>query len=123
MAARQKKVAAPIPCATFEGSVAFSDGVIERYRLTNGLELLVMADKSAPTASYFTWYKVGSRHEKPGKTGLAHLFEHLMFNETESLKAGQLIFSGGVTAPVPVVAGAGVTFEFGGLGSIEVFGA
>jgi zinc protease len=37
---------------------------------------------------YQTWFKVGSRHEKPGKTGLAHLFEHLMFNETENLKAG-----------------------------------
>lgn len=43
--------------------------------------------------------------------------------EGETLKAGQLIFSGGVTAPVPVVTGAGVTFEFAGLGSIEVFGA
>jgi len=43
--------------------------------------------------------------------------------EGKTLKAGQLIFSGGVTAPVPVVAGAGVTFEFAGLGSIEVFGA
>ena len=39
--------------------------------------------------SYFTWYAVGSRHERPGKTGLAHLFEHLMFNETETFKAGE----------------------------------
>ena len=38
----------------------------------------------------------------------------------ESLKAGQLVFSGGVTAPVPVVAGGSVTFEFDGLGAIEV---
>ena len=42
--------------------------------------------------------------------------------EGESLKAGQLIFSGGVTAPVPVVPGGSVTFEFDGLGAIEVFG-
>jgi 2-oxo-3-hexenedioate decarboxylase len=41
----------------------------------------------------------------------------------EVLKAGQLIFSGSVTAPVPVVAGGMVTFEFAGLGSIDVFGA
>jgi 2-oxo-3-hexenedioate decarboxylase len=41
----------------------------------------------------------------------------------ESLKAGQLVFSGGVTAPVPVVAGGSVTFEFDQLGAIEVFGA
>lgn len=43
--------------------------------------------------------------------------------EGETLKAGQLVFSGGVTAPVPVTAGAGVTFEFAGLGSIDVFGS
>ena len=43
--------------------------------------------------------------------------------EGEGLKAGQLVFSGGVTAPVPVVAGGVVTFEFAGLGSIDVFGA
>ena len=62
---------------------------VHRYRLANGLKLLVLVDKTAPVVSYFTWFRVGSRHEKPGKTGLAHLFEHLMFNETETLKAGQ----------------------------------
>ena len=55
--------------------------------MVNELRLNLL-DASAPIASYHTWYKVGSRHEKPGKTGLAHLFEHLMFNETETLKAG-----------------------------------
>jgi zinc protease len=81
---------------TFEGSVPFGDGGglgvepprVLRFRLTNGLRLLLLVDKSAPVVSYFTWFRVGSRHEKPGKTGLAHLFEHLMFNETEGLKAG-----------------------------------
>ena len=43
--------------------------------------------------------------------------------EGEGLRAGQLVFSGGVTAPVPVVAGGSVTFEFDGLGAIEVYGA
>ena len=42
--------------------------------------------------------------------------------EEEGLRAGQLVFSGGVTAPVPVVAGGSVTFQFGGLGAIEVAG-
>jgi 2-oxo-3-hexenedioate decarboxylase len=41
----------------------------------------------------------------------------------EGLRAGQLVFSGGVTAPVPVVPGGSVTFEFDGLGAIEVYGA
>jgi zinc protease len=57
--------------------------------MDNGLRILMMVDRSAPVVAYATWYRVGSRHEKPGKTGLAHLFEHLMFNETEHLKAGQ----------------------------------
>ena len=61
---------------------------MHRWRLDNGLTILVLADASAPIASYHTWFKVGSRNERPGKTGLAHLFEHLMFNETENLKAG-----------------------------------
>jgi zinc protease len=73
----------------FERAYAFGgDDVIQRYRLDNGLTVLLLVDSSAPVACYHTWFKVGSRHEKPGKTGLAHLFEHLMFNETENLKAG-----------------------------------
>jgi zinc protease len=74
---------------TYEGAHAFADGQVQRYRLGNGLKLLLLVDKTAPVVSYFTWFAVGSRHEKPGKTGLAHLFEHLMFNETEGLKAGE----------------------------------
>jgi len=84
---------------TFEGSVPFTDlsaalpaadpPYVHRFRLGNGLRLLLLVDRSAPVLSYFTWFRVGSRHEKPGKTGLAHLFEHLMFNEAEGLKAGE----------------------------------
>ncbi len=61
---------------------------VQKYRLGNGLTVLLSIDASAPVASYHTWFAVGSRHEKVGKTGLAHLFEHLMFNETEKHKAG-----------------------------------
>ena len=77
------------PALTHEASHAFGDAQIDRYRLANGLTLLLLNDASAPVVSYSTWYRVGSRHEKPGKTGLAHFFEHLMFNETEGLKAGE----------------------------------
>ncbi len=62
---------------------------VARYELGNGLTVLLLVDRSAPVVSYATWYRVGSRHEKPGKTGLAHFFEHLMFNETEHLAAGE----------------------------------
>jgi 2-oxo-3-hexenedioate decarboxylase len=46
-----------------------------------------------------------------------------LWTTPEGLRAGRLVFSGGVTAPVPVVAGGSVTFQFGGLGVIEVAGA
>ena len=62
---------------------------VERFRFKNGLELLACEDRSAPVVAYHTFYKVGSRHEKEGKTGLAHLFEHLMFNEVEGREAGE----------------------------------
>ena len=62
---------------------------IERFAMGNGLSILLVEEHAAPTVAYHTWYHVGSRHESPGKTGIAHLFEHLMFNETEALKAGE----------------------------------
>ena len=58
----------PIP------SVAFTD-----ERLPNGLRLLIAEDHLAPVVAINLWYAVGSRHEDPGKTGFAHLFEHVMF--------------------------------------------
>ncbi len=87
--AERRAWAASVGGLAFERAYAFGgDDVIQRYRLDNGLTVLLLVDSSAPVACYHTWFKVGSRHEKPGKTGLAHLFEHLMFNETENLKAG-----------------------------------
>ena len=72
-----------------EGSIPLGPAMlVQRYRLGNGLTLLTSIDASAPVVSYHTWFAVGSRHEKLGKTGLAHLFEHLMFNETENHPAG-----------------------------------
>ena len=55
-------------------TVAFSDD-----RLSNGLRLIVAEDHLAPVVAINVWYDVGSKHEQPGKTGFAHLFEHVMF--------------------------------------------
>jgi predicted Zn-dependent peptidase len=55
-------------------TIAFSD-----ERLANGLRLIVAEDHLAPVVAINVWYDVGSRHEQPGKTGFAHLFEHVMF--------------------------------------------
>lgn len=54
----------------------------DRFTLSNGLTVLVHTDHSTPSVFVGTWYKTGSRDEPPGKTGFAHLFEHLMFQST-----------------------------------------
>ena len=55
----------------------------QRFVLTNGLTLLVHEDRKAPIVAVNIWYHVGSKNERPGRTGFAHLFEHLMFNGSE----------------------------------------
>ena len=57
-----------------------------KYVLPNGLTLLVHEDHKAPIVAVNVWYHVGSKNEKVGKTGFAHLFEHLMFNGSENFK-------------------------------------
>ncbi|HEY8176865.1 MAG TPA: pitrilysin family protein [Gemmatimonadaceae bacterium] len=57
-----------------------------KYVLQNGLTLIVHEDHKAPIAAVNVWYHVGSKNEKVGKTGFAHLFEHLMFNGSENFK-------------------------------------
>jgi zinc protease len=61
---------------------------VERFVLGNGLRVLVLVDSTAPVVCLQTWFGVGSRHERTGKTGIAHLFEHLMFGETENQPHG-----------------------------------
>ena len=56
----------------------------QRFVLPNGLRLIVHEDHKAPIVAVNVWYHVGSKNEKPGRTGFAHLFEHLMFNGTEN---------------------------------------
>ena len=59
---------------------AFSAASVRRAVLDNGLIVLAQADPLLPIVSYVTTYKVGSRNERPGITGISHLFEHMMFN-------------------------------------------
>jgi zinc protease len=56
----------------------------QKFVLDNGLTLIVHEDHKAPIVAFNVWYHVGSKNEKPGKTGFAHLFEHLMFNGSEN---------------------------------------
>ena len=56
----------------------------QKFVLDNGLTLIVHEDHKAPIVAFNVWYHVGSKNERPGKTGFAHLFEHLMFNGSEN---------------------------------------
>jgi zinc protease len=60
----------------------------EMFRLSNGLTVIVHEDHSAPIASVNCWYHVGSGRETPGRTGFAHLFEHLMFEGSKDVLEG-----------------------------------
>lgn len=61
---------------------------LQRFRLPNGLELLALRDDAAPVVTLETWIRVGSRFEQTGKTGISHLFEHLMFGATKTREHG-----------------------------------
>lgn len=56
----------------------------QSFTLDNGLRVIVHEDRKAPVVAVSVWYRVGSKHEPKGKTGFAHLFEHLMFNGSEN---------------------------------------
>jgi zinc protease len=70
---------------TTEATAEYSDIDIpyEKFVLDNGLTLIVHEDHKAPIVAVNVWYHVGSKNERVGKTGFAHLFEHLMFNGSE----------------------------------------
>ncbi len=71
--AQSKNASAP---AAQEVKVAFP---VEKEILANGLTVLYHVDRSIPLVSFHSWFRVGSKHEQPGLTGIAHLFEHMMF--------------------------------------------
>jgi predicted Zn-dependent peptidase len=59
---------------------------VSRLQLKNGLTILALEDHTVPAVAYYTVFKVGSRNERPGITGLSHLFEHMMFNGSAKYK-------------------------------------
>ncbi len=71
------------PLAAQSASSPVPDIPYTRYVLPNGLTLLVHEDHKAPIVAFNVWYHVGSKNEPAGKSGYAHLFEHLMFNGSE----------------------------------------
>ena len=59
-----------------------------RHRLDNGLDVLIHSDQNCPIVAVNVWYHVGSKNERPGRTGFAHLFEHLMFEGSQHYDKG-----------------------------------
>ncbi|MES0209063.1 insulinase family protein [Mesorhizobium sp. M0028] len=66
------------------------DGAVTDFLLDNGMEVVVIPDHRAPIVTHMVWYKIGSADEPPGKSGIAHFFEHLMFKATSNHAAGEL---------------------------------
>jgi predicted Zn-dependent peptidase len=59
---------------------------VDRHTLDNGLRVILSRDPRAPLVAVNLWYDVGSKHEKPGRTGFAHLFEHMMFQGSANVE-------------------------------------
>ena len=57
------------------------------FTLQNGLQVIVIEDHRTPVVTHMIWYKVGSADETPGKSGIAHFLEHLMFKGTQSIRS------------------------------------
>jgi zinc protease len=74
---------APLAAAAAPPSIPF-----EKYRLANGLEVILSQDRSLPLVAVDIWYHVGAANEEPGRTGFAHLFEHMMFTGSKHVPRG-----------------------------------
>ncbi|HEY0868280.1 MAG TPA: pitrilysin family protein [Fimbriimonas sp.] len=76
--------------AVLAASVSLAQDVpVEKYRLPNGMTVILHEDHTVPVVTVNTWFYVGSKDEPPGRSGFAHLFEHLMFMGTKRVPNGQ----------------------------------
>jgi zinc protease len=88
-----QSTSAPTPAASSSTSASTAPLLLEvpyrQFRLANGLNVILHRDASVPVAAVNVWYHVGSANERPGRTGFAHLFEHLMFDGSAHVKEGE----------------------------------
>jgi zinc protease len=84
-------VSALVPWPTVAGATNVRPPKLtyERITLPNGLTVILHQDRSTPIAHVQLWYHVGSKDERPGRTGFAHLFEHMMFKGSKNVEAEQ----------------------------------
>ncbi len=81
-------VAATAACVGLAAAQTSTPSPVTDFVLPNGLEVVVIPDRRAPIVTHMVWYKVGSADETPGKSGLAHFLEHLMFKGTAKNPTG-----------------------------------
>ena len=94
------RISGGLAAIALAGSAAFAVGLASAdtaagewapstFTLSNGMEVVVLPDHRAPVVTHMVWYKVGAVDEAPGKSGIAHLFEHVMFKGTDDIAPGE----------------------------------
>ena len=76
-------------CPTAWAATESGQANTHEFQLSNGLKLIVREDHRAPTVAHMVWYRAGSMDEVNGKTGVAHVLEHMMFKGTDKVKSGE----------------------------------
>src|SRR5450759_293810 len=89
LGAQQTELASPKPAEDASRAKAGLEVPFTQFTLPNGLHVILHEDHTVPMLTVNVWYHVGSAREKPGRTGLAHLFEHLMFMGSAHAKYGE----------------------------------
>lgn len=88
------RISGGLAALALSGGLALADSPTrdwapETFTLGNGMDVVVLPDHRAPVVTHMVWYKVGAADEAPGKSGIAHLFEHVMFKETDDIADGE----------------------------------
>jgi zinc protease len=76
-------------CLNAAALVSAQNIEVKSHTLKNGMKILVQEDHSIPNVAFYVFYRIGSRNEKPGTTGLSHFFEHMMFNGAKKYGFGE----------------------------------
>ena len=88
------RISGGLAALALSGGLALADSPTsewapETFTLGNGMDVVVLPDHRAPVVTHMVWYKVGAADEAAGKSGIAHLFEHVMFKETDDIADGE----------------------------------
>jgi zinc protease len=93
LAAQQKKKAATPAAKPAAAQVAVPKVEFEKYTLANGMDVILHVDRKLPIVHVNEWFHVGSKNEKRGRTGFAHLFEHMMFQGSKNAKEEYFVYA------------------------------